>query len=448
MNTKKLNLVCWGLFMKNSTKDDIPASNLTFKIVSALLMGLATGIFLKAIPNNVLIDQYLLDGLLFVIGKMFVASLKMLVVPLVFVSLVCGVCGLDDVKNLGKLGGKTLLLYLLTTSIAISLALFIAFFIGPGEGFNLPIDLNFAPKDAPNIAEIIINLVPANPIKSAADGKMLQIIVFAILIGIGISTLEEEGRRIAQFFSDANKVLMQLVNILMTLAPIGVFALITRVFAKQGFSAILPLSSYFLTVLGILVVHFLISYSFILVVFARLNPFSLIAKMRSTMMFAFSTASSNASIPITMKTVCEKLGVPRSIASFTIPLGATINMDGTTIMQGVATVFIAGAYGIDIGISEFLMVILTATLASIGTAGVPGVGLITLAMVLKQVGLPVEGIGIIMGVDRLLDMARTAINVYGDAAVSCIIAKSENSLDRQVFAELSSPKSIGGENLS
>ncbi|MFK7826980.1 MAG: dicarboxylate/amino acid:cation symporter [Oligoflexales bacterium] len=416
-------------------KINTPGSSLTLKIVCALVAGLVSGIFLKAIPRNVFIDQYLLNGIFLITGKMFVASLKMLVVPLVFISLVCGVCGLEDVKSLGKLGGKTLLLYLFTTSIAISIALLVAFFIGPGDGFNLPIDLKFTPQDPPKLSEIIISLVPSNPIKSAADGKMLQIIVFAILIGIGISTLEKEGERMAQFFRDANKVVMQLVNILMFFAPFGVYALVTRVFAKQGLTAILPLSSYFLTVLGILLVHLFFSYSMILVIFARLNPIVVLRKMRPTMMFAFSTASSNASIPITMKTVCEKLGVPRSIASFTVPLGATINMDGTAIMQGVATVFIAGAYGIEIGVSEFFMVILTATLASIGTAGVPGVGLITLAMVLKQAGLPVEGIGLIMGVDRLLDMARTAVNVFGDAAVSCVVAKTENRLNLEIYSD-------------
>ncbi|NRA47356.1 MAG: dicarboxylate/amino acid:cation symporter [Oligoflexales bacterium] len=421
--------------MNENNKEKLSRTSLTFKIVLALFAGLASGIFLKAIPKNVFVDQYLLDGLFLITGKMFIASLKMLVVPLVFVSLVCGVCGLDDVKNIGKLGGKTLLLYLITTSIAITLALFIAFIIGPGDGFNLPIDLSFTPQNAPAISEIIINLVPSNPIKSAADGKMLQIIVFAILIGIGISTLGKDGKRMTEFFSDANKVLMQLVNLLMFFAPFGVFALITRVFAKQGFAAIMPLSSYFLTVLGILMVHLFLSYSTMLLIFARINPFVVLKKMRPTMMFAFSTASSNASIPITMKTVCEKLGVPRSIASFTVPLGATINMDGTAIMQGVATVFIAGAYGIDIGVSEFLMVIFTATLASIGTAGVPGVGLITLAMVLRQAGLPVEGIGLIMGVDRLLDMARTAVNVFGDAAVSCVVAKTENRLDYSIYSD-------------
>ena len=286
--------------MNENNKEKLSRTSLTFKIVLALFAGLASGIFLKAIPKNVFVDQYLLDGLFLITGKMFIASLKMLVVPLVFVSLVCGVCGLDDVKNIGKLGGKTLLLYLITTSIAITLALFIAFIIGPGDGFNLPIDLSFTPQNAPAISEIIINLVPSNPIKSAADGKMLQIIVFAILIGIGISTLGKDGKRMTEFFSDANKVLMQLVNLLMFFAPFGVFALITRVFAKQGFAAIMPLSSYFLTVLGILMVHLFLSYSTMLLIFARINPFVVLKKMRPTMMFAFSTASSNASIPITL----------------------------------------------------------------------------------------------------------------------------------------------------
>jgi len=266
-----------------------------------------------------------------------------------------------------------------------------------------------------------------------AEGKMLQIIVFALLLGMAVNHSGEAGQRIRANFEDWNTVVLNLVTMLMKLAPYGVFALLFTLFARQGLSAIEELSVYFGTVVLVLLIQALFVYPAILTVLARLNPIMFLNKMRNVQLFAFSTASSNATLPVTMRTVEKRLGVDNRVASFSLPLGATLNMDGTAIMQGVATVFIAQAYGIELSAIDFLTVIATATLASIGTAGVPGVGLVMLSMVLTQVGLPVEGIALIIGVDRLLDMMRTAVNVTGDATVTCVVAKSEQQLDEAVF---------------
>jgi Na+/H+-dicarboxylate symporter len=268
---------------------------------------------------------------------------------------------------------------------------------------------------------------------------MLQIIVFAGLLGLAITMAGDPGKRVLALFSDLNAIVMRLVVLLMHFAPYGVFCLVARVFSEQALDAIAPLVRYFCVVLGVLLLHAFATYPALLRVLAGLNPLTFYRKMRDPIALAFSTASSGATIPATLETVEHRLGVDNSIASFTVPLGATINMDGTAIMQGVATGFIAQAYGIDIGLTGYLMVVLTATLASIGTAGVPGVGLIMLAMVLRQVNLPVEGIGLIIGVDRLLDMVRTAVNVTGDASVTCIVAKAEGQLSSDVYEGREAP---------
>ena len=371
------------------------------------------------------INDYVVNGALHVGGKIFLASLKLLVVPLVFVSLTCGAASLDDIKKLGRVGGKTLFLYLFTTALAISMAVCMAVIAEPGVGFNLATDATFNPRATPTLAQTIIDIFPSNPIEAMAEGKMLQIIVFAVLFGLTLTMAGKPGERLLAIFNDLNAVILKMVMLIMIVAPYGVFCLIAKVFALQGFAAIAPLAKYFFVVLFVLLLHTFITYPILLKLLAGLNPVTFFKKYKDVPIFAFSTASSNATLPITLETVEHKLGVNNSIASFTVPLGATLNMDGTAIMQGVATVFIAQAYNLPIGLSGYLMVILTATLASIGTAGVPGAGLIMLAMVLKQVGLPVEGIALIIGVDRLLDMVRTAVNVTGDAAVSCIVAKSE-----------------------
>ncbi len=407
--------------------------SLTARILLAMALGLITGLALKYfLPDSVFVQSYITDGLFHIIGKIFIDSLKMLVVPLVFVSLVCGTCSLSDTTKLGRLGIKALGLYFLTTAFAVTLALVFSVLVGPGEGGNLQA-VEYIPKEAPALKDVLFNLFPSNPIRAMVEGNMLQVIVFSILFGIAVALAGKSGEKIANLFNDLNEIIMKLIIILMNFAPYGVFCLMARLFATLGFNTIGNLITYFLLVLFVLILHGTATYTLMIKLLAGLNPFVFFRKMRPAMLFAFSTASSNATLPITLETATHRLGIRNTIASFTIPLGATINMDGTAIMQGVATVFIAQAYNIDLSFAQYLSVILTATLASIGTAGVPGVGIIMLAMVLQQVGLPVEGIALIIGVDRLLDMTRTAVNVAGDCVVSCIVAKSEGEFDQSAF---------------
>ncbi|KZZ45570.1 sodium:dicarboxylate symporter, partial [Thalassolituus sp. HI0120] len=334
--------------------------------------------------------------------------------------------------SLGVLSLKTIGLYILTTGMAISLALFLATLIEPGSGVSLETDANYKAPAETSLKQVLINIFPTNPIAAMAEGKMLQVIVFAVLIGIAIGRAGEAGDRIGAAFNNWNEVLMKLVTLLMSLAPYGVFALLFSLFAKQGLGTIGDLAIYMLTVVGALALHAFVVYPLLLKTFTGLSPVTFMHKMRNTQLFAFSTASSNATLPITLRTVKQRLGVENRVASFAVPLGATINMDGTAIMQGVATVFIAQAFNLDLAMTDYLLVIVTAMLASIGTAGVPGVGLVTLAMVLQQVGLPVEGIALIIGVDRILDMIRTAVNVTGDAMVSVTVANSDKGIDKNV----------------
>ncbi|MCH8492343.1 MAG: dicarboxylate/amino acid:cation symporter [Idiomarina sp.] len=411
---------------------------LTGKIVIGMLAGIIFGLILNSLiagDTESWLKFVIVDGILRVVGEFFITSLMMLVVPLVFVSLVIGTCSMSDPSKLGRIGGKAVVLYIATTGIAISIALTIASLVKPGSGASMAgQEVNFEAQQAPSFVDVLIGMVPRNPINAMAEGNMLQIIVFALLFGIAMALIGKPGERLKTFFEDVNEVIMKLVMILMHVAPYGVFALLARTFADLGLGDLLgDLAVYFVTVLAILLIHGFIVYPIILSSLTRLNPLIFIKKMFSNQIFAFSISSSNAAIPVTLRTTTKRLGVDNKIASFTVPLGATINMDGTAIMQGVATVFIAQLYGIDLSMQQYLMVILTATLASIGTAGVPGVGLIMLAMVFQQVGLPVEAIGLIIGVDRLLDMTRTAVNITGDAMVSTIIGKSEQQLDEDVF---------------
>lgn len=421
---------------------------LTTRIVIGMAAGIVVGFFFKwllagqdermlyLLGLDIPLKALFVDGIFHIGGEIFIASLKMLVVPLVFVSLVCGTCSLSDTTALGRLGGKTIALYLVTTAIAISLAIFAALLINPGVGVEMQSDASFNLSEAPSLSQVFINIFPSNPIESMAKGNMLQIIVFALLFGIAMAMSGKAGERLSAVFNDLSEVIMKLVTLLMNLAPYGVFFLMAKLFTTLGFETIASLAKYFAVVMAVLVLHGLVSYGVILKLLTGLNPLIFFRKMRDATLFGFSTSSSNATMPVTMETVTKKMGVKNSVASFTVPLGATINMDGTAIMQGVATVFIAQVFAVDLTLSDYLMVILTATLASIGTAGVPGVGLIMLAMVLQQVGLPVEGIALIIGVDRLLDMTRTAVNVTGDAMVSCIVGKSENAFDEAVFNDV------------
>lgn len=410
--------------------------SLTAKVILGMVAGILTGFAIRALfAGNGFVDAYIVNGLFDVGGKIFIASLKMLVVPLVFVSLVCGTSSLKDLSTLGRMGSKTLGFYLATTAIAITLALTMGSLFQPGAGADLTAASNFTSAEAPSLGKVIVDMFPTNPISAMAQGNTLQIIIFAVLFGVAISAAGKPGERVAQVFSDLNEVIMKLVAMLMHLAPYGVFFLMAKLFTGLGIGAILNLAEYVVVLASTLLLHAFVIYGLMLKTFAGLNPMVFFRKMEDAIMFAFSTASSNATIPVTMETVKNRLGVDNKVASFTVPLGATVNMDGTAIMQGVATAFIAQAFNIELTMTDYLMVILTATLASVGTAGVPGVGLVMLAMVLNQVGLPLEGIALIMGVDRLLDMIRTAVNITGDACVSCIVAKSENAFDEARFAD-------------
>ncbi len=410
--------------------------NLTVRILIGMISGLVVGTLLHvAMDPDSGIYRFLVENLFDAGGDLFIRSLKVMVVPLVLVSLVCGAASLGATGRVGPLGLKTIGLYLATTAIAVSLAITIALIVSPGEGAGAPVDVVFEAKEPPSIKDTLVNIFPTNPVEAMAEGKMLQIIVFALLLGVAISRAGESGERIRSAFESINDVLMALIRMLIQLAPYGVFFLMAKLFATVGFEEIGKLLAYFLTVAGTLVVHLGVTYTLLLVLVARINPLTYFKKMREPMLVAFSTASSGATLPVTLRTVERRVGVKNDVASFVVPLGATINMDGTAIMQGVATVFIAQFYGVDLDASQYLMVVVTATLASIGTAAVPGVGLVMLTMVLGQVGLPVEGIGLIIGVDRLLDMMRTAVNVTGDGTVATVIARSEGQFDEAVFAD-------------
>ena len=411
---------------------------LTTKIFIALLAGAVFGIVLcYMVPSGHVKDDIIVEGILYVVGQGFIRLMKMLVVPLVFCSLVCGSMAIGDTKKLGTVGVRTLIFYLFTTALAITVALSVGNIINPGIGLDMSaIKSNAAEVEemaATSLSDTILNIIPDNPLNSLASGNMLQIIVFALIVGIILAKLGERTETVGNFFSQFNDIMMEMTMMVMSLAPVGVFCLIARTFANIGFSAFVPLAKYMVGVLLALAIQCFIVYLGLLKVFTGLNPFKFIKNFFPVMAFAFSTATSNATIPLSIDTLAKKMGVSKKISSFTIPLGATINMDGTAIMQGVAVVFAAQAFGIQLDMMDYLTVIGTATLASIGTAGVPSVGLVTLTMVFNSVGLPVEAIGLIMGIDRILDMTRTAVNITGDAVCTTIVAHQNKALDRDAF---------------
>lgn len=402
---------------KNITK------NILFAFVLGIIFGIGFNFFKDITP---LFYSFFVNTIFDIGGAIFLKVLKMLVVPIVFCSLICGVCNLNDFSSLGRISIKTISLYILTTSIAISVALSIASILDPGitQIHSIP-NKAIEITDAPKISDVVVNIIPQNPFKALVDGNMLQVIFFALLLGSSISLCKEKGKAAGNFFISLNEVILQTLQIVMIVAPIGIFCLIANTFASQGIEMIIELAKYFLTVIFVLIIHMFVVYGSLIKLLTHISPINFYKKIKESIFFAFSTSSSSATIPVTMKNVTENLNVKKKVASFTVPLGSTINMDGTAIMQGVATVFIANIYSQSLVLSDFLTIIITATLASIGTAGVPGVGLIMLGMVLNQVGLPLEGIAIVMGVDRFLDMLRTSVNVSGDAMVSLIINESE-----------------------
>lgn len=408
--------------------------SLTTKIAAGMVLGLIVGTLFNVL-NIEFINEHVVGGLFGMIGKMFVNALKMLVVPLVIFSLICGVAGIGDIRLLGRVGGRAFGLYLMTTAIAITLAIVVATLFGPGQGFEMTgMDASgITAKKAPSVWDVFANIVPTNPINAFANGAMLQIIFYVIVLGIAVLMLGDRSKDFVKGCEYMNELMMKVVEIVMMFAPYGVFCLIAKTFAEQGIDLFVPMLAYVVTLVSALFLHLFVTLMLLLWLLARLDPFTFMKKMRPAQIFAFSTASSNATIPITFRCVTQRIGADNSVASFTVPFGATINMDGTAIMQGVATVFLANVYGIQLGIFGYLTVIGLAVLASIGTAGVPGVGLVMLTMVLNQVGLPIEGVALILGVDRLMDMIRTVVNITGDAVVSTIVAKQEDKLDMAVF---------------
>ena len=414
---------------------------LTTVIFIALIAGAVTGTIINNFFMHIdVVNKVIVEGIFYVIGQGFISLMKMLVVPLVFCSIVCGAASIGDTKTLGKVGVRTIIFYIFTTMLAVAVALSVASLINPGLGLDMSavenvkttIDSSATNTDL-SLVDTILNIIPTNPIASLANGEMLQIIVFALIVGIILAKLKDKAQLVSNFFQQGNDIMMEMTMMIMKIAPIGVFCLVGRTFSELGFSAMVPMFKYMITVVLALAIQCYGVYMIMLRVFAGLNPFKFAKKFFPVQAFAFSTATSNATIPLNIDTLEEKVGVSRKISGFTIPLGATINMDGTSIMQGVAVVFVAQAFGIHLDPADYLTVIATATLASIGTAGVPSVGLVTLAMVFDSVGLPVSGIGLIMGIDRILDMLRTAVNITGDAVCTSIIAKQNKELDKEVF---------------
>lgn len=409
---------------------------LTTRIFIALILGAIFGVILYyLVPKGTFRDDILINGVFYVLGDGFLRLMQMLVVPLVFCSLICGSAAIGDTKTLGKVGVKTIMFYMATTALAITVALSVAKVINPGIGLDIASvqQAETTVAESTSFADTILNIIPKNPIQGLAEGNMLQIIVFALIVGILIAKMGERADLLLKGFTQFNDLMMEMTVLVMKVAPVGVFCLISKNFANIGFDAFFPMLKYMFSVLLALALQCFVVYMVFLKIGTGLNPIKFIKKFLPVMGFAFSTATSNATIPMSIDTLNRKMGVSKKISSFTIPLGATINMDGTAIMQGVAVVFVAQAFGITLTPTDYLTVIATATLASIGTAGVPGVGLITLSMVFASVGLPVEGIALIMGIDRILDMTRTAVNITGDAVCTTIVAYQNKDVDVDVF---------------
>ncbi|WP_214481196.1 dicarboxylate/amino acid:cation symporter [Bacillus sp. SM2101] len=399
--------------------------SLTKKILIGMGLGILVGlVFNIGIPQWFdAAETYILTPL----GKIFIGLIKLLVVPIVIISLILGTAGISDPKKLGRIGIKTVIFFLITTSIALVIALSVGNILQPGlvEGLTIGEDTEVEAKEAPPVMETLIDIIPTNAFEAMVEGNMLQIIFFSILIGFALTQLEGKVPSIKKIIEESNSILMFLVDVVMKLAPIGAFALIAVAIGGQGFDAIAAMGKYFFAVLLALFIHLSITYGSVILVLGKMNPITFIKNFLPAIAVAFSTSSSSATLPVSMETAQKNLKIPKSISGFVQPLGATINMDGTAIMQGVATVFIAQLYGVDLSMADLATIVLTATLASIGTAGVPGVGIIMLTMVLTSVGLSLEAIALVLGVDRLLDMTRTAVNITGDAACAKFIAKSE-----------------------
>ncbi|MGO2133283.1 MAG: dicarboxylate/amino acid:cation symporter [Halomonas sp.] len=367
------------------------------------------------------------------LGDIFISAIKMLIVPLVFSTLVVGITAMRDPQKMGRIGARTIALYLITTAFAIAIGLLASLIFQPGVGLNLSFDSAVEPQQAPSLVQIIVDLVPQNPIDALASGNILQIIVFAIGLGISLMLIGEKGEPVVRVFESFAEAMYKLTSIVMAFAPFGVFGLIAFVAGNYGLEVLLPLAK----VIGVAylasVVQVLVVYSGLLAMLGRLNPVRYLQGSLDALVVAYSSASSSGTLPVSLRCAQKNLGVSEGVSGFVLPVGATINMDGTAIYQGVVAVFIAQLIGFELSMMDYGMIILTGTLASIGTAGVPGAGLIMLSIVLTQIGLPLEALAVVAGVDRILDMARTSVNVAGDLMVTVLVGKSEGELDENIY---------------
>ena len=395
--------------------------NLSVQILVALILSVCAGLVIGP------------EGLPFVnkwiapIGTIFINFIKMMIVPVVTCSLIVGVTSLGgDSKKLGRISAKTICLYLITTAIAIVLGFAVAGIIQPGVGLDIAGKVAPKVKEAPTFMQVLVNMVPTNPVDAMAKGQILPVIIFALLVGIGITQLDEKRSRFLMDLYDAGaEVCYKIIAMVMKFAPLGVFALLLPVVCKNGPKVLLPLLSVILAVAIGCALQCILVYSTLASTMGGVNPVKFFRGMSEAMMLAFTTCSSAAALPVNMKNCQEKLGLSREVTSFVLPLGCTINMDGTALYMGVCSLFVANAFGVNLTTSDMIMIVFTGTLASIGTAGVPGAGLIMLAMVLQAVQLPMEGLALVAGIDRVLDMFRTCVNITGDGAVCCVVDKTE-----------------------
>lgn len=395
---------------------------LTTKILIGLAAGIIVGLLLGGVPD--IATTYIQP-----FGDLFLNLIKMIIVPLVLSSLVVGASSVGDIKKLGRIGGKTVGFYLVTTAIAVLIGLLLGNLLVPGAGIDIPIDATPEAVEAPSIGDTLVGMVPSNAFGAMVESNMLQIIVFALFLGIAITAIGDKGKPFLSFFDSMAEVMYKVTSFVMAYAPIGVFALIAPIVASQGASVLLPLLKVIIAVYIGCILHAILVYSSAVKLFAKINPLKFFKGVAPPATVAFSTSSSAGTLPVSMKAAQDNLGVSESVASFVLPLGATINMDGTALYQGVCALFVAQVYGLDLSLAQQLTIVLTATLASIGTAGVPGAGLIMLTMVLTSVNLPLEGVALIAGIDRILDMARTSVNVMGDMAASVVVAATEKELN-------------------
>ena len=411
-----------------------PPKNLTKNV----LLGMAAGVLIASVfyysQNSIPAGLYLtIEKYVFNLGGQIFKNLLMLVVvPLVFFSLVSGISSLSNMVKLGSIATKTIGLYLMTTGIAVSLALIFGWVFNL-SGYEGEVD-TFSPTTGDSsLYGTVMRIFPNNIFGAFVENNMLGIVFISILFGIALNLTDELTGGMSKTFEKLNTVFLKIVLLIMSFAPIGVFCLMGSYVMAKGLNVFGDLAQYVALLIFVLAFHLFFTYSLLLKVFAKLNPLIFYRKMKDVALFAFSTSSSAATIPVTLKTVTDELGVKKDVSAFVVPVGATINMDGTAIMQGLATMFIASTVGVDLTLVQYGQIVLLAIVTSIGTAAVPSAGTVTLALILGSLGLPLDAIGLILAVDRILDMIRTAVNVCGDAAVSCIVAKSENELDEKIF---------------